>query len=221
MNTRDIFKKNLNRFIEQSGKNKKMISEEMNIPYTTLAEWANGNEFPRADGIEKLANYFKILKSDLLEEEKISSINLPPPTITEDYSEIPVIGGIAAGYNRIAYENWEGETVPIPNHYLKGHNLSDYFVLNVNGSSMYPMYQDGDRVLILKQSTLNHSGQVGAILYNDEFATLKKVEYVMGEDWMKLVPINPNYEPELIEGEALEHCRVIGIPKLLIRDIKE
>ena len=221
MNTRDIFKKNLNRFIEQSGKNKKMISEEMNIPYTTLAEWANGNKFPRADGIEKLANYFKILKSDLLEEEKISSINLPPPTITEDYSEIPVIGGIAAGYNRIAYENWEGETVPIPNHYLKGHNLSDYFVLNVNGSSMYPMYQDGDRVLILKQSTLNHSGQVGAILYNDEFATLKKVEYVMGEDWMKLVPINPNYEPELIEGEALEHCRVIGIPKLLIRDIKE
>lgn len=86
---------------------------------------------------------------------------------------------------------------------------------------MYPMYQDGDRVLILKQSTLNHSGQVGAILYNDEFATLKKVEYVMGEDWMKLVPINPSYEPELIEGEALEHCRVIGIPKLLIRDIKE
>ena len=153
-------------------------------------------------------------------DNKSYYINLPPPTITEDYSEIPVSGGIAAGYNRIAYENWEGETVPIPNHYLKGHNLSDYFVLNVNGSSMYPMYQDGDQVLILRQSTLNHSGQVGAILYNDEFATLKKVEYVMGEDWLKLVPINPNYEPELIEGEALEHCRVMGIPKLLIRDIK-
>lgn len=154
-------------------------------------------------------------------DKKSDYINLPPPNITEDYTEIPVIGEIAAGYNHIAYENWEGETVPIPNHYLRGHDRSEYFVLTVKGSSMYPLYQDGDQVLILKQSTLNHSGQIGAVLYNDECATLKKVEYVMGEDWLKLIPINPNYEPELIEGEALEHCRVIGIPKLLVRDIKD
>lgn len=154
-------------------------------------------------------------------DKKSDYINLPPPNITEDYTEIPVIGEIAAGYNHIAYESWEGETVPIPNHYLRGHEVSDYFVLTVKGSSMYPLYQDGDQVLILKQSTLNHSGQIGAVIYDDECATLKKVEYIMGEDWLKLIPINPNYEPELIEGEALEHCRVIGIPKLLIRDIKD
>lgn len=87
LNTRDIFKKNLNRFIEQSGKNKKMISEEMNIPYTTLAEWANGNKFPRADGIEKLANYFKILKSDLLEESKITDDTNNVGTILSEFRE--------------------------------------------------------------------------------------------------------------------------------------
>lgn len=69
MNTRDIFKQNLNYYIERSGKNKRVISEEMGVPYTTLVDWANGNKFPRADGIEKLAEYFKILKSDLLEEK--------------------------------------------------------------------------------------------------------------------------------------------------------
>lgn len=221
LGNKQVFAKNLQRYMDKENIDRYKLCKDLNFKYSTVSEWLAAKKYPRIDKIEIIANYFHILKSDLIEEEKAFSINLPPPTITEDYSEIPVIGGIAAGYNRIAYENWEGETVPIPNHYLKGHNLSDYFVLNVNGSSMYPMYQDGDRVLILKQSTLNHSGQVGAILYNDEFATLKKVEYVMGEDWMKLVPINPNYEPELIEGEALEHCRVIGIPKLLIRDIKE
>lgn len=212
---------------KQLGYTLKDIANKMNVTEATVQRWESGNiKSLRQGRIAQLAEILETTPSVLMgweteNDKKTVSINLPPPTITEDYSEIPVIGGIAAGYNRIAYENWEGETVPIPNHYLKGHNLSDYFVLNVNGSSMYPMYQDGDRVLILKQSTLNHSGQVGAILYNDEFATLKKVEYVMGEDWIKLVPINPNYEPELIEGEALEHCRVIGIPKLLIRDIKE
>ena len=86
---------------------------------------------------------------------------------------------------------------------------------------MYPLYQNGDRVLILKQNTLNRSGDVGAILYDDEKATLKKVEYVQGEDWLKLLPINPSYPPETIQGEALQHCRVIGVPRLLIRNIEQ
>ena len=86
---------------------------------------------------------------------------------------------------------------------------------------MYPKYINGDKVLILKQSTLNRSGDIGAIMYDDELATLKKVEYVMGEDWLRLVPINPEYEPKTIQGENLEHCRIIGIPKLLIREIDE
>ena len=77
MNTREIFKMNLNKYIEASGKNKKVISEEMGVPYTTLIEWANGKKFPRADGIELVAEYFNVLKSDLLEEKnKLSDDNL-------------------------------------------------------------------------------------------------------------------------------------------------
>ena len=83
---------------------------------------------------------------------------------------------------------------------------------------MYPLYHEGDKVLILKQSTLNHSGDIGAIVYNDELVTIKKVEYAPGENWMRLIPINPEYKPQQIEGEDLAHCAVIGIPKLLIRE---
>ena len=85
-------------------------------------------------------------------------------------------------------------------------------VLKVHGDSMYPLYQDGDTVLILKQTTLDRSGDIGAIIYEDECATLKKIE-------LRLVPLNPLYKPETIENEALEHCRVIGVPRLLIREI--
>ncbi len=151
--------------------------------------------------------------------DNIKNIKYPAPEITEDYTTFPVIGEIAAGYDNPAYEDYDGEVVEIPNSYLKGRQRDEFFVLKVKGDSMYPMYQDGDRVLILKQATLNNSGDIGAVLYDDEYGTLKKVEYVMGEDWMRLVPINPTYKPELIEGERLEHCRVMGIPKLLIRDI--
>ena len=149
-----------------------------------------------------------------------SNLRLYPPTLTEEYVTFPVVGEIAAGYESIAVEDWSGEKVDIPASYLKGREIADFFVLGVKGNSMFPEYREGDKVLILKQSTLNYSGQVGAIIYNDDYATLKKVEYKDGEDWMNLVPINPSVETQRIEGVELERCKVLGIPRMLIRDIK-
>lgn len=146
--------------------------------------------------------------------------NLISPEIATDTVSFPVIGEIAAGYDHFAVEDWSGETVDIPVSYLGGRKKDDFFVLSVKGDSMYPLYMDGDKVLILKQSTLNHSGEIGAIVYED-CATLKKVEYVKGEDWLKMIPINPQFPPKKIEGVDLEECRVLGIPKLLIREIDD
>ncbi len=62
----------------------------------------------------------------------------------------------------------------------------------------------------------DRSGDIGAIIYEDECATLKKIEFVHGDDWLHLVPLNPLYKPETIENEGLEHCRVISVPRLLL-----
>ena len=145
--------------------------------------------------------------------------DLPSPIVTSDTVTFPVMGEIAAGYDKIAMEDWTGETVEIPTAFLHGRDRSEFFVLRVSGDSMYPLYHEGDIVLVLKQSTLNRSGDVGAIIYDDELVSLKKIEYVEGEDWLRLIPLNPNHPPKLIEGEALEHCHVIGVPRLLIRKL--
>lgn len=141
------------------------------------------------------------------------------PEIATDVAVFNVIGTVAAGYDELAVEDWTGETVSVPVEYLKGHGKEEFLVLSVHGDSMYPLYMDGDKVLILKQSTLGRSGEIGAVLYEGDSATLKKVEYVEGEDWMKLIPINPQYPPKTIEGSDLESCRILGVPRLLIREI--
>lgn len=175
------------------------------------------------DSLEKIANAIGVSAAWIMgwEENPIEDNRFPAPNITEDYVTFPVIGEIAAGYDHIAEEDWSGDTVDVPTTYLRGRSRDEFFVLTVKGDSMYPAYVDGDRVLILRQSTLNRSGEVGAVIYGGENATLKKVEYVMGEDWMKLIPLNPNYPPITIEGVDLEQCRVIGIPWLLIREINQ
>ena len=145
----------------------------------------------------------------------------PEPRITDDIVTFPVIGEVAAGFEHIALEDWNGDTVDIPLTYLRGRPKKDYMVLTVKGDSMYPLYLDGDKVLVLKTPTLNRSGEIGLVRYEGENATLKKVEYVDGEDWMKLLPLNPAYPPRTITGADLEQCAVIGIPRLLIREIEQ
>ena len=195
------------------------------ISKSALQRYATGEtkKIP-IDSIEAIAKATNVSAQYLMgwdesETETYIDDKFPSPNITEDYTTFPVIGDIAAGYNHIAIESWDGDKVDVPNSYLKGYSPQDFFVLCVKGDSMYPQYQDGDKVLILRQSTVNYRGDVGAVIYDDEISTLKKVEFVKGEDWLRLVPINPNVPPILIEGEDLEHCRVMGVPKLLIREM--
>lgn len=171
----------------------------------------------KRDVIAKLAAALDVSPSYLLGFED----DYTAPTITDDIVEFPVIGEVAAGYEHIAAEDWTGETVEIPTSYLHGRPRSDYFVLTVCGNSMYPLYMNGDKVLVLKQSTLDRSGQIGVIRYDGDKASLKKVEYAAGEDWLRMVPVNPSYMPQEIKGADLEKCSIIGIPQLLLREIEK
>lgn len=185
---------------------------------STLSRYENGIQDPIYTVVVNLADFFGVSVDFIAGSSPISKSAI---SVTDDYITFPIIGEIAAGYDNIAIENWEGDTIDIPLSHLSGRPPEDYFVLCVKGDSMFPTYHENDKVLILKQTTMDYSGQVGAILYDSEYTTLKKIEYKKGEDWVKLVPINANYPVIKIENEDLETCKVLGIPKLLIREIND
>lgn len=171
-----------------------------------------------------MTTYAKIANAVGMDEKEFmlmlnDDVTINPAEATNDVISLPVVGDVKAGYDRNAVQEWE-DRIDIPQSWLKGRPAEDYFVLRVFGDSMFPMYQEGDMVLVLRQTTMDHSGQIGVVMYDDDKATIKRVEYVMGEDWMKLSPVNPQYPPIMIRNEALEHCRVLGIPKMLIRQIQ-
>jgi transcriptional regulator with XRE-family HTH domain len=64
-----VFANNLNRLIERSGKTKKEIAEVIGVAPSTFNEWTKGKKYPRMGKVEMLANYFGVLKSDLIEEK--------------------------------------------------------------------------------------------------------------------------------------------------------
>ncbi len=134
------------------------------------------------------------------------------------FVEYPVLGEVKAGYDSPAEEEWNGDTLKVPISNIS-RNPGDYFVLRVKGDSMYPYIMDGDKVLVLKQNTMDEPGQLGVVLYDSEYATLKNVLYEEGEDWMTLEPLNPSYPPVTITGEDLNRCRILGIPVKIDRDV--
>lgn len=69
MDNKGIFSRNLKYQMELHGKTRQDVGEALGISYFTVTSWVNGSKYPRMDKIEKLAAYFGILKSDLIEEK--------------------------------------------------------------------------------------------------------------------------------------------------------
>ena len=65
---KEIMSENLKYYINKSGKDRKELAEIWGFPYSTVTEWINGRKYPRIDRIEIMADYFGILKSDLIEK---------------------------------------------------------------------------------------------------------------------------------------------------------
>ena len=70
---KDIFAKNLSYYLNRKGKDQKEVAEIVGVAPSTFNEWVKGKKYPRIDKIEILANYFGILKSDLIEEKEKNS----------------------------------------------------------------------------------------------------------------------------------------------------
>lgn len=68
MGNKEALAKNLKKYIAKSGKDRSDVAREVGLPYSTLTDWVNGKKYPRIDNIEKLASYFKVSKSDLIED---------------------------------------------------------------------------------------------------------------------------------------------------------
>lgn len=68
LGNKEIFSKNLKYYIEKSGKDRRELADIWGFPYSTVTEWINAKKYPRIDRIEIMANYFGILKSDLIED---------------------------------------------------------------------------------------------------------------------------------------------------------
>ena len=70
---KEIFSKNLNSYIDASGKTQLEIAKSINVSPQTFNTWVKGIAIPRMGKVQALADYFGVKKSDLIEEKPITN----------------------------------------------------------------------------------------------------------------------------------------------------
>lgn len=72
---KETMAKNLSFYLDKSGKTQKELAEIVGVATSTFNDWMKAKKYPRIDKIEIMANYFGILKSDLIEEKELEEVN--------------------------------------------------------------------------------------------------------------------------------------------------
>ena len=190
---RNIFAKNFNRLLQQSGRTQADVVEALGITASTISDWANAKKYPRVDKLQRLAAYFGVHIWDLREEPRAASASV---------KTIPVVGTVIAGIPTEAVEyvvDWED----IP---LDMAQRGDYIGLKVKGSSMEPRFLDGDTVIVRRQPDVE-SGEIAIVFVNGDEATMKRVH--KSADGITLIAPNPTvYEPHFYSNKQIAQLPV-------------
>lgn len=202
MTIKEIFARNLVTNIQRNKKTQLDIAQYLQVSPAAVSAWCKGQKMPRMDKIERLANYFCIQKSDLIEDKSSLPDNAIP--FTESH-QAPIVGSIPAGYPALAFEDIEGyASIPYA-------DVENYFFLRVKGDSMINAnIHTGDLVLIRKQECAE-DGQIVAARVNGDEATLKR--YKKQGDTVLLLPENPAYEPKIVPLKEFDIgcAQIIGV----------
>ncbi len=195
-----IFSKNLNFYISNSGKQQKEIAKDLDISPTTFNTWCVGKIMPRMGKVQKIADYFGIGKSDLI-DDKSAIIGKP----TRKGVVINVLGRVAAGIPIEAITDII-DTEEIPEELAKTGN---FFGLQIHGDSMEPRMCEGD-VVIVRQQDDAESGDVVIAMVNGNDATCKRLRKY--RDGIELISNNPSYDPMFFSNQEIadKPVKIIG-----------
>lgn len=202
--------------IQQSGMGDFPLEKKIGLTQGTIKNWRAGKNKISAEALSKLADYFNVSVDYLLgRTDDPHGLQFP----AEEMYHIPVIATVAAGFGQSIDGVEPDEYQLVPKSIVRGYHKEDLFVFVVSGDSMAPKFLPGDRVLVVRQSSVD-PGDVAIVSYYDyEDGTIKKVDYEPGCDYVDLIPLNPKYDPVRLQGDELDGCRICGKVIYLFREI--
>ena len=195
----DIFEK----LCAENGVTPYRVCKETGLTTSTISNWKAGRYTPKADKLQKIADFFGVSVEYLMTGE-----NEKQPTLSNIYpielKRFPLLGNIACGVPKYTNEDRES-------YVMAGTDIKADFCLKASGDSMVnARILDGDIVFVRKQDMVEN-GEIAAVVVNNESeATLKRVFYYKEQSLLILRPENPAYEEQRYTNEQLNEVHILG-----------
>ena len=188
------------------------LASELEISSSSVAMWEIGRRYPSKELYEQIADYFNVDIDFLYGRTDIrQKIHFDKEGHALFHSNHPsgvpikVVGYVRAGIPISAIEDildYEEISESMASH-------GTYFGLKIKGNSMEPRICEGD-VVIVRQQDDAENGDIVIALVNGDDATCKKL--MKYEDGIRLIPLNPMYEPLYFTNEEIisKPVKIIG-----------
>lgn len=191
--------RNIKKFRKELNLTQSELAKKSNISRTYLSDVENDRYNPSLDTLKDIASALTLDTEILLTGQKQQNKAV----------RIPVYSSVSAGSPLLTNDevvDW----AEIPSE--KAIN-AEHFGLRVKGLSMYPVFQEGDLLIVRKQSDVD-SGDLAIVLVNGEEATFKEVRKEKGG--IMLVGYNPSvFTPRFFDVEDIHTLPVNIIGKVV------
>lgn len=177
------------------------LAAQVGTTQASLSRYLRNQREPKADVIQRLANYFNVEIAWLLgfDEKQVTN---------KKAVKIPVLGKVAAGIPIEAIE----DILDYEEISEKLASTGTFFALRIKGDSMTPKIQDGDTVIVRQQNTAK-SGDIVIAKVNGDDACCKRL--VINSQGVILQSFNTSYEPMFFTKEEVMTRPVTIIGKVV------
>lgn len=167
-----------------------------------VSTWESGLKTPRMGAVERMAAFFGVPKSAILDDTPAPSTIPPGFMPLPRMVKRPLVGSIACGEPITAEQNIE-DYLNVPEE------MHCDFCLRCKGDSMIDAgIHDGD-VVYIHITPQVEDGQIAAVRIDGE-ATLKRVFWDAGHQTLTLLAENRNFPPLVYTGPSLNAVHIEG-----------
>ena len=209
--------------IKKRGLKIKYVCAELGLAETYLSNVKNGKDRMTDERLYAIADVLGTTYEYLTnqtDDPKPKNKKTPEITSNADIIStgkniymIPLFENVSAGFGAYADDHI---TDYIPMYFSNPSEANESIFITVRGDSMYPKIENGDSVLIHKQSSVD-SGTIAVVLLDEDEALVKRVVY--DKDWIELHSINPMYPPMRFEGADVLRIQVLGAVKVILKRV--
>lgn len=239
LGNKKIMASNIRRNLDKLGLNTKEFSNKLDFKYTTVLDWVNAKTYPRIDKIEKMANFFGIEKSELVEEfnedntylnrlnNTVMQLNTDNKKKVVDYADNKLKDQMRQSKihpinenNNTYYVDVLGSVSAGTGEWLTDEQHDEVtvnneppvhdFALRVNGDSMTPTFSDGQIIYVNKiYDTEEVRNNQFVIAELNGDSYVKKIVFDNDKKNCRLISLNKKYAD--IEIKKSDDFKIVGV----------